>query len=295
MSWLRNWLNRAKEQANTDAEPGPRDGQQEAASGASEDHREGFHIRDAERRQLRRLLKREGDLEYDLQRAGEAFSEENQWTERIEQLNQAVEQAIADREAIEPKELPVHRPQLEPIPVEVTELKEAEPANITLKIGSTSIEYYEELDWAERGHQVTMPELNRVSGDVDGLMPELDDEKLAKELREHLRHSLAIYANQVLEHAANGEEPPPMTLAAMTQRCPDCGGWLDQKQRCPHCAELNWKRQELDNDLRRIRNERDDVIKDLERQQDRYPVIERQLKETRDDIAKLRAKGVEPA
>jgi hypothetical protein len=289
VSWLRNWLNRAKQssdESNTQSA-----GQQQSEP----DEQQGFHIRDAERRSLRRLLKRQDDLEYDLQRAEEALNDENQWTERIEQLNQAVEQAIADREAIDPAPEPVERPQLQPTPIEITDLREAEPARITLRIASVDISYTEEIDWAERGHQVTMPELRRIEGDVEDLMPSLEDPNIQQELREHLRHSLAIYANQVLEHAAAGTEPPAMTLADMTRRCPDCGGWLDQKGRCPNCAELNWKRQEIDADLQRLRKERDAVIQDLERQRDRLPIIRRQLEEARSDIEKLRAKGVEPA
>lgn len=289
MSWLRNWLKRAQ-QSSPAHESDSEQHEQEP-----DQPQQGFHIRDAERRSLRRLLKRENDLRYDLQRAEESLAAENQWTERIEQLNQAIEQAIADRGAIDPDPTPMNRPQLEPVPVEVSELQEAEPAKITLKIGATSIAYSEEIDWAERGHQVTIPELRRISGDVDDLLPELETVGLAQELREHLRHSLAIYANQVLEHAAEGSEPPAMTLADMTSRCPQCGGWLDQKARCPHCAELDWKRQQIENDLRRIRKERDEVIQDLERQRDRIPVIRRQLAETRADIEKLQEKGVEPA
>jgi hypothetical protein len=290
VSWLRNWLNRAKQSSDESTTS-----QEEQHHQAGADEQQGFHIRDAERRALRRLLKRQGDLEYDLQRAEEALSDENQWTDRIEQLNQAIEQAIADREAIEPKPEPVERPQLQPVPIEITDLQEAEPARITLRISSVEISYAEEIDWAERGHQVTMPELRRVDGDVEDLMPPLEDPNVQQELREHLRHSLAIYANQVLEHAAAGSEPPAMTLADMTRRCPDCGGWLDQKGRCPHCAELNWKREEIDADLHRLRKERDDVIQDLERQRERLPIVRRQLEETKSDIEKLRTKGVEPA
>jgi hypothetical protein len=291
VSWLRNWLNRAKRSSDEpESQPGP-----QAEKSESREPQQGFHIRDAERRSLRRLLKRESDLQYDLQRAEESLSDENQWTERIEQLNQAVEQAMADRKAIEPNPDAFERPQLQPIPVEITDLHEAEPARITLRISNVEISYREEIDWAERGHQVTLPELRRVDGDVEELMPPLQNANVQQELREHLRHSLAIYANQVLEHAAAGTEPPAMTLADMTRRCLDCGGWLDQKGRCPHCAELNWKRQEIDNDLRRIRKERDDVIQDLERQRERLPIIRRQLSETQSDIEKLREKGVEPA
>lgn len=291
MSWLRNWLNRAQQSSD---ESESRSHQQSGEPAAPEQE-QGFHIRDAERRSLRRLLKRQADLEYDLQRAEEALNDENQWTERIEQLNQAIEQGMADRKAIEPRPDPFERPQLEPIPVEITDLREAEPARITFRIAKTEISYAEEIDWAERGHQVTMPELLRTDGDVEALLPALEDEHVTQELREHLRHSLATYANQVLEHAAAGTEPPSMTLADMTRKCPQCGGWLDQKGRCPHCAELDWKRQEIDNDLRRLRKERDDVIQDLERQIERLPIIRRQLEEAKSDIQGLRAKGVEPA
>jgi hypothetical protein len=301
VSWIRNWLNRAKQDQTQEpaqehaSRSGDQTSQPPPGASSDEDHRQGFHIRDAERRQLRRLLRRQDDLTYDLERAEESLNEENQWTERIEQLNQAIEQAMADREAIEPEDDTPPRMQLEPIPVEIAELTEEEPASVTLRIGSTEISYREEIDWAERGHNVTMPELLRVSGDVEPLLPELDSEERVQELREHLLHSLSTYSNQILEHSAAGSEPPTMTLADITRTCPACGGWLDQKNRCPICAELNWKRQEIDADLRRLRKERDDVISDLERQRDRLPIIQRQLAETRADIDKLREKGVEPA
>lgn len=303
MSWIRNWLNRAKQDQNQEPEQdreqpsqsGGQTNQPPPGAASDEDHRQGFHIRDAERRQLRRLLRRQDDLTYDLERAEESLNEENQWTERIEQLNQAIEQAMADREAIEPAGDTSPRMQLDPVPVEIAELTEEEPATVTLRIGTTELAYREEIDWAERGHNVIMPELLRVSGDVEPLLPELDSVERIQELREHLLHSLSTYANQVLEHAAAGSEPPSITMASITRTCRACGGWLDQKNRCPICAELNWKRQEIDTDLRRLRKERDEVISDLERQQDRLPIIQRQLAETQADIDKLRAKGVEPA
>lgn len=291
MSWFRDWLNRAKRPPE-DARDGGRPDEQ--ATG--DETPQGFHIRDAERRQLRRLLKRHDDLSYDLQRAHEALEPENQWTERIEQLNAAIEQAQADRDALEPEsELLRDRPQLDPTPIEITGLRESEPAEVSLRVGGTDLTYREEIDWAERGHQLTLPELRRVDGDVDALVPSLDDPEIEQELREHLLHSLATLANQALEDAADGNEPPSLTLADITRRCPDCGGWLDQKGRCPNCTELNWKRQQIDSDIRRIRKERDGVIQDLERYRDRLPVIQRQLAETESDIEKLRAKGVEPA
>lgn len=291
MSWFREWLNRTKQQ------PGQETGDPRSsdATGRDAQAEHSVHIRDAERRQLRRLLSRRETLSYDLRQAEQAFEDENQWTERIEQLNRAIEQAQADRQTLEPQERPEDRPQLEPVPIEVAALREEEPAEIVLRAGDVELRYTEEIDWAERGHQVTMPELRRVDGDVDPLMPELEDEQVAMEFREHLRHSLATYANQALEHAAAGTELPPLTLAGITRPCERCGGWLDQKGRCPQCAEIDWKRQQIDADLKRMRSERDEVIHDLERQQERLPIIQRQLLETDSDIEKLRAKGVEPA
>lgn len=291
MSWLRDWLNRGKQTSDQSSEAS------DAGERAGEHQQEGqtVHIRDAERRQLRRLLTRHENLSYDLRRAEEALETENQWTERIEQLNQAIEQAQSDRQTLEPRERPEERPQLGPLPVEIAAIRETEPAEITLRLGEVELRYSEEIDWAERGHQVTIPELRRVDGDVDPLMPDLDSSGVTQELREHLRHSLATYANQALEHAAAGTEPPPLTLADITRPCPHCGGWLDQKGRCPQCTEIEWKRQQIDADLRRLRKERDEVIQDLERQQERLPIIRRQLAETESDIEKLRAKGVEPA
>ena len=291
MSWLRDWLNRGR-QDQTRNGTGP---EAHTDQGEPETGEQYVHIRQAERRQLRRLLKRYDDLQYDLQRAHEALTNENQWTERIEQLNQAVEQALEDRTAVEPVKPELERPQLGPVPVQVASLREAEPAEVTLHAGGIDITYREEIDWAERGHQVALPELRRVEGDVDPLLPQLPNEEIAQELREHLRHSLAIHANQVLEHAAEGTSTPELTLADMTTTCERCGGWLDQKGRCPHCAQLEWKRQEIDADLRRLRQERDEVIHDLERQRERLPIIQRQIFETEADIKKLRDKGVEPA
>jgi hypothetical protein len=295
VSWLRKWLNRAKSESTENAGHEPADSGPARHDDSQAGAQSGFHIRDAERRQLRRLLRRRDNLLYDLQRAEDSLAEDNQWTERIEQLNQAIEQAMADRAAIEPKPSAVERPQLGPQPIEIVELREAEPAAVTLQIGETRISYREEIDWAERGHQVTIPELRRVDGDVDALVPALPDDNAARELKEHLLHSLAILANQGLESAAAGEAPPALTLADITRPCEQCGGWLDQKDRCPDCAELDWKREQIDADLRRIRKERDEVIQDLERQRDRLPIIQRQIAETESDIETLRAKGVEPA
>lgn len=252
------------------------------------------YIRDAERRSLRRLLQRKSNLEYDLARAELAFQPENPWTERIEQLDAAIAQAEQDLAALRPTPREVARRQLPATPIEVVEVRTSGPAAVTLRAGDTTLHYQEEVDWAERGHQVALPQLTRASGDVESLVPaDLPaDERDA--LVTHLRQGFSIVAEEALERADAGDPPPTYTLADLTRPCPDCGGWQDPKGRCPACVELERRRQEVHAGLERLRAERDDQRQDMARYRDRLPIIRRQLAETEADIAKLQAKGVEP-
>jgi hypothetical protein len=288
VSWWRAWLNRAER-------PSDEDGSRPPTAEPDERERETRHIRDAERRRLRRLLRRREDLQYDLSQAHQALETDNRWTERIEQLDAATEQAAADLEHLQPTVRASPYPQLEPAPVEIAEVRTADPASVMLRAGNTTVNYREEPDWAERGHQIALPQLQRVSGDVDALLPASFGGEPRQEMLEHLRHSFATLANDALELAAAGEELPRLTLADLTRPCPDCGGWLDHKGRCPSCTELRWRREQIQTNLRRFRKERSELLHDLERFRDRLPIIERQIAETEADIEELRAKGVEPA
>lgn len=264
------------------AEPGPREG------GAAP------LIRDAERRSLRRLLQRRADLEYDLARAESARHAENEWTERIGQLDAAIAQAQADLAAVRPRPRTGPPLALPPASIAVVDVRPAEPATVVLRAGGVTLRYREELDWAERGHQLALPRLAREAGDVDALvpldLPAEDRERFA----DHLRHSFAIIADEVLERTIDGGPLPGWTLADVSRPCADCGGWLDPKGRCPACVELDWQRQQIRSDADRLRHERDDVRRDLEQARERLPIVERQLAETEADIRELEDKGVEP-
>lgn len=252
-------------------------------------------IRDAERRALRRLLSRRDDLTYDLERSQSAFQPNNTWTERIAQLDAAIAQAEADLQAIVPPPRAWTSIGLPPTPVEFVEVSTADPASVVLRVADAVVTYREEPDWAERGHQLALPQLTRADGDVASLVPSdiPDDERHA--LTEHLRHSFAIVADDALERALAGEAPPEITLADQTRPCERCGGWLDPKGRCSACVELDWRRGQVRGDIEGLRHERENVRRDLERARDRLPIIQRQVAETDSDIQKLRAKGVEPA
>lgn len=251
-------------------------------------------IREAERRSLRRLLQRRADLEYDLARAESALHAENEWTERIGQLDAAIAQAQADLAAIRPRSRTGPAITLPPTPIEVADVRPAEPATVVLRAAGLTLRYREELDWAERGHQLALPRLAREAGDVDALVPaDLSGDGRSR-FTDHLRHSFAIIAEEALERAVAGEPLRRWTLADLSRPCTACGGWLDPKGRCPACVELDWQRQQVRADADRLRHERDEVRRDLEQVHERLPIIRRQLAETAADIHDLETKGVTP-
>jgi hypothetical protein len=251
-------------------------------------------IRDAERRRLARLENRRTNLEYDLTRAESAFLPHNRWTERIEQLEEAIAQANDDIAQLVPRPDDIPTVQLAAEPIAVDVVSTAEPAEIVLRTGGITFDYREEVDWAERGHQLELPTLALFEGDVPPLIPPTVDDTQRKRLIEHLRNSFSIVANEALERATDNEPLPELTLADITRPCTQCGGWLDPKGRCPACTQLDWQRDEIAEAAQRLAHERSEVIAEMEQARERLPVIRRQIQEVDHDIAELRAKGVEP-
>jgi hypothetical protein len=251
-------------------------------------------IRDAERRRLARLETRRTNLEFDLTRAESAFLPHNRWTERVEQLNEAIAQANDDIARLVPSPSDIPTVQLAPEPVAIEVVSTAEPAEVMIRAGSVTLDYRDEIDWAERGHQLELPTLALYQGDVQPLIPATLDNAQRERLDNHLRNSFSIVANEALERATDNEPLPALTLADLTRPCIECGGWLDPKGRCPACAQLDWQRDEIAEAGQRLAHERSEIIAEMEQARERLPVIRRQIQEVDLDIAELRAKGVEP-
>ena len=240
-----------------------------------------------------RVRKTWAELARDIDQAGSARQPVNRWTERVDQLNAAIAQAQADLAAATPKPSGSPPLSLAETPIETVEVRPDEPATVVLRIGESVLEYQEELDWAERGHQMALPQIYRSAGDVIPLLPPALDADERTRLIEHLRHSFATLANDVLERTIDDEPRRELTLADLARPCPDCGGWLDLKGRCPECTELDWQRQQIRADLSRLIKERNDVLRELERLRERLPIIHRQIADVDADIEELRRKGVE--
>lgn len=271
-----------------------RDAVRRPAEGSNAEERaEGTLVREAERRRLTRLLRRRDELVYDLERAEEASSPVNRWTERLEELNAAIAQAEADLDAVSRPVAPELPPSLPPLPVEIVDARPESPAQVSVRVGGETFAWREELDWSERGHQLAPPRLVLERGGLEGIVPMGLTATQRERLIERLAASLQQLAEDLIEAARSGGARPSLTLADLARPCPGCGGWQDLRGRCPECARLAWQRQQLQLDLRRLRKERDATLADLQRTRDRFPVLRRQLLEVENEIAALRAKGVE--
>ncbi len=251
-------------------------------------------IRDAERRRLSRLLARRSNIEYDLSQAESAFMPQNRWTERVEQLDNAIAQANEDLARLAPSPVTTSPVRLPSQPI-VTEVRSTEvPAEIAIRAGNEVLLFREELDWSERGHQLAQPKLTQVSGNIASFTPEHLDPDTRQRLDSHLTNSFSVIADDSLKRALAGEPLLELTLDRLTVPCDRCGGWLDPLGRCPACVEIDWRRHEIAAAAARLVDERSGVCADQERVRERLPVFRRQLQDVERDILELRAKGVEP-
>jgi hypothetical protein len=163
----------------------------------------------------------------------------------------------------------------------VEEVQRAEPVSVRFRIGPTPFHYREEIDWAERGTQRATGMLGRVEGDVEGLLPTGVPAERRDELREHLAHALATFAEQLRDEPAASN----LTLADLASPCVVCGGWRDLKGRCPACQERQWRADRLRSDADRLLKERTQLQDELQRVRDRLPVLRRQLADAEADLA----------
>lgn len=247
-------------------------------------------------RRRQRLERRVRDLRYDISQAESALQDENRWTERIDQITQAIEQTQRDIATVlegSAGEVGIPLPAL-PVVIERVTVPEQrrspvagvppEPSEVVFSVGTTRFHYSEDLDWAERGHQQAEPQLRRVAGDVAALMPESVPAGRIQQLREHLAHGLSTLAEALRDNVLDGKPQPSLTLADLASPCPECGGWRDLRGRCPACQERKWQVDGLRNTMDRLIKERNDQLDDLQRMRERLPLLRRQLADAEADL-----------
>lgn len=244
---------------------------------------------------MARLLRRRDELRYDLSLSEQALRPENRWTERLRELDAAIGELEGRIAELDPAPSPSPEPELPPVPVEVAVEPEETPATVTLTIAGMPLRWVEEIDWAERGHQLAPARLRRSEGEVAEVLRAVGYRMPSPALLETLAASLELVAADALSAARRERVWTPVALANLARPCDRCGGWRDVRGRCPTCAAREWERQQLLLERNRLRQERNEVFRDWQRARDRLPVIQRQLAEVEAEIRQLEAKGVEPS
>jgi hypothetical protein len=301
MAW-RNILKR-KNKEPEQPEPAP-EPQQHVVGRPPGDRRSQINLSDPATRERRRqrLERRVKDLIFDIQKAETALEEQNRWSERMAEIDRAIEQAQKDAQAILVPENPREPVSLAPNPVTIEhihpgraaevrfdvgeELIPGDPADIRFRVGDVPFRYTDEIDWSERGHTRSETQLRRVEGDIGRLIPGKVPEDRRDELREHLAHSLSTFAEHLQLNAFEGRPQPQMTLANLTQPCPVCGGWQDWKGRCPSCQRRQWEAQHIHAEIDRLIDEREQQVEEAQSWRERLPILRRQLAEAEKELAK---------
>ncbi|HEV2129045.1 MAG TPA: hypothetical protein VGR22_10545 [Thermomicrobiales bacterium] len=240
------------------------------------------------RRRLAALRKRRTDALYDIEQGELALEDDNPWKQRIELLGETLETVEADyAEAEEVEPGPYH--PLPETPIEDMRVAiENDVATVSFRVGDEPFAYEEPLDWAERGHQIARTELRRTAGDPSTVVPDNVPDELRDELHSHLENSLFVLAT-VLRDATLDEEPVPekVTLADLARPCSTCGGWMDVRGRCQHCARRKLRLQELFRERDRLLSERAAEIEEQHRMAERLPLARRRLNDVEAEIAQI--------
>ncbi|HVL24754.1 MAG TPA: hypothetical protein VM450_11765 [Thermomicrobiales bacterium] len=222
---------------------------------------------------------------YDIEQGELASEPENPWQHRVELLTEALANVQDDQKAAaEVQPSPWH--PLPATPVTDTVIDTEGAATVSFAIGGNPFHYAEEVDWAERGHQLARPELEPVEGDVTPLVPADTPEALREPLAEHLAQSLFVFASDLRDRQLDGEPlPASPTLADMGKPCPVCGGWTDWRGRCEACTARKARLMELKREENRLLSERASEAEERHRLVERLPVSRRRLSDVDNEIA----------
>lgn len=249
-----------------------------------------------------RLERRVKDLTFDIQKAETALQEQNRWSERVAEINRAIDQARKDVKTILTPANPREPVTLPPTPVTYEhihpgrsaelradvgeELEPGDPADIRFRVGDVPFRYTDEIDWSERGHTRSETQLQRIEGDIARLIPGKVPAERRNELKEHLAHSLSTLAEALQTNAFEGRSQPQLTLGNLAQPCPVCGGWQDWKGRCPACQQRQWEAKHIEDEIDRLMDERGQQLEEAQSWRDRLPILRRQLAEAEKELAK---------
>lgn len=239
---------------------------------------------------IEQLQGRRQDVLYEIEQGQLAASDENPWTERMALLSEALATVEDDIRALDHVPAQPYAP-LPETPITDIAVDTGEPPDVSFTIDGQAFQYSEDLDWAERGHQVTRTELVQRAGNPDALVPATTPNALKPALAAHLAQSLFAFASDLRDRALDGEPlPDHPTLADLGRPCPDCGGWMEWGGVCQACARRKAERF-------RLMAERNDLLSKRAREADErsrlielLPVARRRLADFDTEIAAIERK-----
>ncbi len=236
--------------------------------------------------QLDRLRKRRQAVLFDVEQAELAHQPDNPWQQRVRLIDEALATIEADIAALDALPALPSVP-LPPLPITVREVRTDTPARVAFAVGDETFLYEEEIDWAERGHQLAQPVLTRVGGEPARLLPSGTPADRREALLEHLTASLFAFATDLVNRALAGSQLPDATLADLARPCPRCGGWQDWLGVCAECERRAWKRKSLASEAERLFAERERELEEEARWAERLSIARRRLADIDAQIAAL--------
>ncbi|MGC4105557.1 MAG: hypothetical protein QM753_04270 [Thermomicrobiales bacterium] len=243
------------------------------------------------RQRLARLQQQRLAILFDVDQGELAESDENPWTHRIALLTEAMETVTTDLTTLA-ETPPAPSWPVPPTPIEklVTATSEGQPFTLAFRIGDESFAWEESLDWAERGHQISLPELTRTRGRAEAVVPDDTPNPLRNALTAHLAQSLDAFAEDVRERRLHGDPlPDAPTLADLAKPSPEAGGWLDWNGRSPVKAVRAAEEQRLRRERDRLLSERGREVEERHRLIERLPIARRRLADVDAEIAATEA------
>lgn len=195
------------------------------------------------------LQRRRDGILFDVEQSELASQPENPWRERIDLLEQTIDDIRKERENLDNVRR-IDRPAPANQLVTIGRVIWEDPASVEFSIANERFRYESEIDWAERGTYVTRNELERRLGDPSLFAPARWPEDEQQAFTERLNESLFIFATDLRHLAENGETlPAEVSLADLISSCPVCGDWQLWGGFCPSCAERDRQRKALEDEI----------------------------------------------
>jgi hypothetical protein len=230
-------------------------------------------------------MHRQEMIQQEIDQAELAGIADNPWAMRARQIDDAIFAIDAElRKPVERVDVPL--PPLPATPVDIEVVQAEAPSHVRISIQGERLDYAEEIDWAERGTNVVHGDLQLVGGSLAKVASPLGlDVDAAEKLALSLFELATSARDSVLE---TGRPLGQVLVRDLLTPCPECGDLRLWNGVCLRCEVLNAARLQLENERKRLFDERDSILRDREAHIERLPSLRKRLAETNAAIERTR-------